>query len=118
MTPGARYVIHSMTWYDRGRRQPAERQPRERRARVEPAGRVELQLRIAGPPAVVPRPRRGPVADHVPEARELPGMIVERERPDAERPRAERDAEGEQQSERNPGRRAITLEAIGRSAAH
>ena len=76
--------------------------PRERGRDVEPSRRIELQLRVAGPPAVVPRPRRGAFAQHVRKSRELTGMIVERERPRAERARRERDAVGEQEEGREP----------------
>ena len=58
-------------------RQRPERDGVQQRPRVREGRRVELQLRIAGPPAFVPRPRRGAVRDDVPETVELARMIVE-----------------------------------------
>ena len=73
---------------------------REQRAQIREAGRIELQLRIARPPATVPRPRRRSVREHMPEPIELAGMVVESEHRAAERRGGERDAEAEQQHER------------------
>src|SRR5204863_78149 len=77
----------------------ARGEPRGLAATTAP-GRIELQLRIARPPAAVPRPRRRAVVHHVPDAIELAGMVVEAEHRAAERRRGERHAEAEQQHER------------------
>ena len=73
-----------------GHRDRAEREAVQRRARVGERRRIELELRVARPPPEVPRPRRRPQRDHVPEPIELAGMVVERGSRDAEGGRGER----------------------------
>src|SRR5262249_9341676 len=74
--------------------------PREQRTDVRKARRIELQLGVARPPAAVPCPRRRAVREHVPDAVELTGVIVESKHCAAKRCSGERDAEAEQQHER------------------
>ena len=84
----------------RDRHQPARHHVKQR-DRVRKPGRIELELRVAAPPARVPRPRRRAVVEHVPDSIQLPGVIIEPDQRGAERPRRERDAVRQQQDQRH-----------------
>ena len=72
----------------------------QQRAGVGEGRRIELQLRIAGPPSIVPGPGGRAVGDDVPETIELARVIVEGRRRDAQGRRAEDEPEGEQDEQR------------------
>src|SRR5262249_13937643 len=65
----------------------------------EPGG-IELELRIPGPPARVPAPRREPERHRVPQPIELARVVVVDDQSAPERGPAERDAVREQESQR------------------
>src|SRR5207302_5922387 len=102
---------------DRRRREKPERQVVEPRPQVDEAGRIELELRVAGPPVGVPGPRRQAARETVPEPEVLPGMVVGPQERAAEGRRGPREPVREEETEPRPRPAADSVASYGGSRA-